>query len=219
MQTALRVAVTAFALCLASVLVAEQSNAVAPATKASATTSSAAGISFRLAATVKDIMDLIIDPAGDAVFDAVSTTLTPTSTEEKAPNSEEEWTTVRHNALLVIEGANLLMMPGRHIASGSERPRAVKPRNSKEPEIELDPAQIEARVAKDRSKWVAFARKLSAAGAQALKAADARNPEALLAAGEALDTACENCHLYYWYPSQTELLNQAEKLLRGAAKP
>jgi hypothetical protein len=161
----------------------------------------------------------MIDPAGDAIFDAVSTTYTPGSAAEKAPKNAEEWTTVRHNALMVMEGANLLMMPGRHIAPGSEKPGAAKQRNSKEPAAELDPAQIEVRVARDRAAWVKLARGLSAAASQALKAAEAKDPQALLAAGDALDTACENCHLRYWYPNQTELLDKADKLLRQQRKP
>ena len=110
--------------------------------------------------------------------------------------------------------AHLRRPPGRHIAPGSEKPGAPKQRNSKELGGELDPSQIEVRVSKDRAMWVKLAQGLFAAGSLALKAANAKDPEALLAAGEALDTACENCHLRYWYPDQLELLDKADKLLR-----
>ena len=43
---------------------------------------------------------------------------------------------------------------------------------------------------------------LSMAGLQALAAIDARNPQALLEAGGAIDAACEACHVTYWYPNQ-----------------
>jgi hypothetical protein len=34
-----------------------------------------------------------------------------------------------------------------------------------------------------------------------LQAIDARDTEALLNAGDAIDRACESCHLKYWYPN------------------
>ena len=50
------------------------------------------------------------------------------------------------------------------------------------------------------------------AAVPALKATESRDPKALLDAGEGIDTACENCHLKYWYP----LSKQAEKAKEGA---
>jgi hypothetical protein len=38
----------------------------------------------------------------------------------------------------------------------------------------------------------------------ALKAIDARDKEALLDSGDAIDQACENCHVKYWYPNEAQ---------------
>ena len=47
---------------------------------------------------------------------------------------------------------------------------------------------------------------------KSLKAIESKNADDLLNAGQAIDTACENCHLKYWYP----LSEQAEKAKEGA---
>lgn len=96
----------------------------------------------------------------------------------------------------MVEGANLIMMEGRHIA-GASTPAAA--------EGELAPAQIEVLVSKDRGTWNKLAREFNAAAIVALKAVEAKDAEAVLAAGDGIDTACENCHLRYWYPDQEKL--------------
>jgi hypothetical protein len=176
---------------------------------------SAAG-PYRVVATIKDLMDAMIDPAGDFIFDAVATIVTPGGTEEKAPKNDEEWAVVRNNAMVLIEGANLLMIPGRHVAAGSEKtlPKGKSLPSAAELGGELDPIAIEARIKVDRPMFIKLARGLQVAAAGALKAADAKDVQGLLAAGDVIDDACEQCHLRYWYPDQLELLDKADRLLR-----
>ncbi len=52
---------------------------------------------------------------------------------------------------------------------------------------------------------------LQDAGLKALAAIDAKNVDGLSDAGEAIDEACEQCHLKYWYPPDA-----ADKLKAGA---
>jgi hypothetical protein len=158
---------------------------------------------YRPAATVQDLMARIIDPASKVVFKAVSSEETANGIVETAPKNDAEWAVVRHNALLMVEGANLLLMPGRHIAV----PAAAHTHN----EGELAPAEIEVRVAKDRAAWNRFATSFRSAALQALKAAEGRKTQDFGPAGEAVDNACENCHLRFWYPDQEELLKNAPK--------
>jgi len=176
---------------------------------------------YRVVATVKDLMDAMIDPAGDFIFDAVATTVTPSGTEEKAPKNDAEWAVVRNNALILIEGANLLMIPGRHIAEGSEKalPKGKALPTAAELGGELDPIAIEARVRVDRPMWVKLSRGLQVAATAALKAAEAKDVQGLLASGDTIDEACESCHLRYWYPDQLQLLDKADRLLRQRNKP
>jgi hypothetical protein len=49
----------------------------------------------------------------------------------------------------------------------------------------------------DQGDWVKMSKAMSDAGRTALKAADAKSPEGILEAGEAINTSCDNCHQKY----------------------
>jgi hypothetical protein len=148
---------------------------------------------FRPKATVKDIMDSMIDPSADFLWNAVSTTISVRGIQEKQPRTDEEWLDARRNAIRLLEATNLLLMSGRHVAKHGDK--------ATDPKIELRPEQIENLIADDRQAWIGFAHGLYDAVVPALDAIDARNADGLMDAGEKIDTACENCHLRYWYPN------------------
>jgi len=190
----------------ASVLTAQQAPAKpvaqSPAGRPAAR-SVAAQPPFRPFATVQQIMKAMAAPSG-ALFRAVSSELTANGIVEKAPKTDEEWEVVRNNALIVMEAANLLMIGGRRIASVSGTSAAARDNGptSTSLQIVLTPAEIEARVAKDRANWIKMAQALIDAGLVALKGVDARDAEGVSAAGDTINLACENCHLRYWYSEE-----------------
>jgi hypothetical protein len=147
---------------------------------------------YRPTATVKDIMDSIVDPSADVLWEAVATTITAAGTEQRAPQTDEEWVNLRRRTVQLIEATNLLLIPGRHVARPGEK--------AEDPKIQLGPEQIEALINEDRQQWTTRAHGLHDAALVAQKAIEARNAEALLDAGDVLDKACENCHITYWYP-------------------
>jgi len=159
---------------------------------------------FRPTATIKDIMDSMVDPSADVLWDSVATIVSAAGTEERRPRTDEDWAMVHRKAVELVEATNLLLMEGRHVAKPGEK--------AENPEVELGPDEIEKLITADRQAWTNFAHGLYDAALPALKATEARDAEALLNAGEAIDTACENCHLKYWYP----LSKQAEKAKEGA---
>src|SRR5499427_7925639 len=67
--------------------------AEAPAKAPTPTTTSAAD--FRTTATIKDIMDSVVDPSADFIWDSVSTIVTRKGTEERRPRTDMEWKEVR----------------------------------------------------------------------------------------------------------------------------
>jgi hypothetical protein len=69
-------------------------------------------------ASIKQIMNAIVQPSAVAIFGAVSSTITKDGTEEKAPHSDAEWDAVRNNAAALAESGNLLMIAGRSIDKG-----------------------------------------------------------------------------------------------------
>jgi cytochrome c556 len=136
---------------------------------------------YRPTTTIKDLMDGIVDPAADTIWDSVAT-------------KAEEWTTVRRSAIQLLEASNLLQIPGRHVA---------KPGEQNNQGIELQPDQIETLINQDRQAWITLAHGLHDAATLAINAADAMDPGKVLESGEQIDNACEHCHQQYWYPHST----------------
>jgi hypothetical protein len=145
-------------------------------------------------ATIKDLMDAIVDPSADLVWDSVATTVAENGINDRVPRSDADWAVVRHGAIGLVEGANLLMMPGRHVA-----PSGVK---SETPGVELEPEEMDALIAKDRATWERHAQDLHAVSLEVLHAVDTKDADALFEVGGRIDTACENCHKQYWYPNE-----------------
>lgn len=148
--------------------------------------------------TIKDVMKGIVDPNAMAIWDSVGAeTSAAGGVIEKAPKTDAEWAVVEHNALTLAEAANLLLTPGRPMSRPEEA-------NSKsQPDApELTPVQIEKKIADTRAEWVKHAKNLQATAVKAMAAAKAHDKDGLLDVGEAIDSACESCHVVYWYPDE-----------------
>jgi len=176
-------AVLAIAGCSASFESAPASQAAAP---------------YRLTATIQDLMEGIIDPSADVLWNSVAYIATRHSVEDRQPRTDEEWQSVRYSAITLIEAANLLSMPGRSVAAA----HAVTGAESPPASGELTRAEIQQRIDSTHEAFTAFARNLQNAATQALTAIDSRNAQGLMDLGSVIDQACEACHVTYWYPSQ-----------------
>lgn len=147
--------------------------------------------------TIKDIMKGIVDPSSKELWDAVGTESGPKGVVEKSPKTDEEWAKIEGDALLLAEVANLLKMPGRHVALPEQANLTSQPGAP-----ELTPVQIEEKIARDRAAWEKRADTLLATAVKARAAAKAHDKDGLLNVGEEIDNACESCHLVYWYPDE-----------------
>jgi len=145
-------------------------------------------------ATIKDLMQSVVDPNADVVWLAVTTVQSSKGTEEIAPKTDEDWTKVRHGAIALVEASNLLIVPGRHVARPGEK--------SETPGVELEPSEMEALINKDIPAFHMRANALHEAALAALKAIDNKDAAKLFDVGEQIDQACENCHKQYWYPNE-----------------
>jgi hypothetical protein len=150
---------------------------------------------YTTTATVKDIMLHIIDPAGDMVWDSVATVIDKGGLHETVPKSDEEWFKVRSGLIMMIEGSNLLMIPGRKVARPGEK--------SETPGVELEPSEMDELIAKDRKAWYDRAKALHDIAQSVLEVVEKRDAQKLFDVGEDIDKACENCHRQYWYPNET----------------
>ena len=151
---------------------------------------------YRLTATIQDLMDGIIDPSADVLWDSVAYIATTKGIEDRQPRTDDEWKTVRNSAITLIEAANLLSMPGRTVAA-THAPSDAPPGLG-----ELSHAEIQQRINATHDGFTQFARNLQDAGLKALAAIAAKDAQGLMDAGGAIDEACEACHVTYWYPNQ-----------------
>ena len=154
-------------------------------------------------ATIKDIMDSMVDPSGDFMFESVREIADEKGVREVAPETDEQWKEVRHHVFILMEAPNLLTMEGRKVAKSGEK--------AENPEVELQPEVIQKMVDDDRPAFVRRAKRLQDAAGQALKAVDAKDKDALFKAIDSIDKACENCHLHYWYPNDKRAQEAAKQ--------
>lgn len=146
---------------------------------------------YRLNATIEDIMASFVDPSADYIWDAVSTTMTAAGSVEKYPQTDDEWNELRRRAIQIMEGANLLLIPGRRVANSG---------SAMDPQFELPPDRVEALINEDRANFTKLAHDLYDIMVPVLQAIEAKDGQKLLEVGEGIEPACENCHKKYWYP-------------------
>lgn len=141
-------------------------------------------------------MRSMVDPAADAIWDAVVTDSTEDGVVEIRPETDGAWRRLRRHAVTLAEASNLLLIEGRRIAAPESR--------SELPGVDLHPDAIQELVAEDWDAWVEVARGMHDTSQVVLEAVEARDVDALLAAGTELDVACEDCHARFWYPGYAD---------------
>ena len=143
--------------------------------------------------SIAEVMESMVMPAAQVLWDAVAIDVTADGTVEKVPQTDEDCAQLRWTAVSLAEAANVLLIPGRH----ADVPGAKAADDS-----ELSPEQIDALILKERGAWVAHAQVLHEVAMQMVGAIDGRDIEAVSEIGGTLDAACESCHLQFWYPEQ-----------------
>lgn len=138
-------------------------------------------------ATLVEVMDAMVMPLAQALWDSVSYEDTV-----KGPATEEGWQKARAAAVSLAEASNALVIPGRSVAPPS-RPTG---------DGELSAKEIHDLIAQNRGAWVGHAHALHEVAMQAIAAIDAKNAEQLGDVGGTLDAVCEGCHKQFWYPNQ-----------------
>jgi len=154
-------------------------------------------------ATIKDIMDSMVDPSGDFLFESIQVIADEKGVRQVAPETDEQWKEVRRRALILFEAPNLMAMEGRKVAQPGEK--------AEYPEVELQPEQIQKLLDEDRASFIRRAKRLQDAADEVMQAAGAKDKDALFKAVDKIDKACENCHLHYWYPNDKRAQEAAKE--------
>jgi hypothetical protein len=163
--------------------------------------------------SVKELMHDMIDPASDYIFDAVKIETTKSGTVERMPKTDEDWEKIRVGAVTIAEGVYLLKVPRPFAPPGDEN-------NSSGPDAtELSPAQIKTKLEADPVLWNAKIEALRNVGLEVLDIVKKKKTAELWDASYNLDQACESCHLQYWYPGDTALLEKVDRGLRELSRP
>jgi hypothetical protein len=144
--------------------------------------------------SVKELMEHMIDPIADNIFDAVWWETSAKGVVEHRPRTDEDWQKVRTGAVTLAEGIYLLKVP-RPLAPIGDVNNSVGPNPP-----ELSPIQIKAKIDKDPVLWMAKIQALRNVSLEVLEAVKKKDVNALWQASGDLDGACEACHLEYWYP-------------------
>jgi len=162
--------------------------------------------------SIKELMEDIIDPQADFVFDAVGVDVGPKGAVETRPTTDEDWVKVKRGALELTEGSNLLKMPRRAAPPGD---RSVG--GAGQPELSSE--EVEAKIEKDRALWNSHADKLRDEALKVLEIVKAKDAGRLFEAGSAIDSACEACHLEYWYPGDKAAVERQKSSTTYVQKP
>jgi cytochrome c556 len=144
--------------------------------------------------SVKELMRFTIDPIADNIFDAVTWDITKKGVVETKPRTDEDWEKVKIGAVTLAEAIYLLKVP-RPFAPPGDLNNSTGPNPP-----ELSPAQIKEKLDKDPVLWDAKIEALRNAAKEVMEIADKRDADALFEASADVDSACEACHLEYWYP-------------------
>ena len=158
--------------------------------------------------SVKELMRDMIDPASDFIFDAVKVEIGKTGTVETVPRTEKDWEKIRIGAVTLAEGVYLLKIPRPFTPPGDQN------NTSGEHPTELTPAQIQAKLEADPVLWNAKIEALRNVGLEVMEIVKKKDVKELWDAGDNLDQACESCHLQYWYPGDTALLQKLDRQIQ-----
>ena len=203
-------------LLFVSALVSQQCSSKPTSATTTAATTAAPTLDSSLAPTlsVKELMEHIIDPTSDWIFDAAVIDISHKGVSETKPLTDDDWLKVERGGWVLAESTNLLKIPRRMVPVEDEG-KAHQPG-----EPELPPEQIQAKIEKDRALWYKYADGLKVAALEAVKVAKARDLDGLYKVGDRIDKACESCHLEYWYPGDREaiLKDQNSKVTFEAPK-
>ncbi|MEP6917233.1 MAG: hypothetical protein ABJC89_16390 [Acidobacteriota bacterium] len=152
---------------------------------------------YRATSTVRDIMQSVVAPSAQGLWDSVGTISNAKGTVNLEPKTDADWAAVRRHAVALVESTNLLVIPGRHVAPAAAETLKA---DDADPGSELHPAEIEKRVAANWSAWVGMAHTLQDSATTLLDAVDKKDVASLESRGSDLDAVCESCHLVFWYP-------------------
>jgi hypothetical protein len=168
-----------------------------PRAAQAAATAPAASSPFLATSSIRELMQSIVAPSAQGLWDAVGRVSDAKGTRDIQPKTDEEWAALRRHAVSLMESTNLLMIQGRHVARAGEQTNKA---DDADPGAELPPALIEKRINQEWALWIGMAQGLHESAASMLDAVDKKDVARVESTGSDLDGVCEACHVTFWYP-------------------
>ncbi len=153
--------------------------------------------------TIQQYMENEVNPAGEYLFHSVRMIADDKGTRLDGPSTDAQWQEVRERLELLRDAPKILTAGDVKAA-----PPGFK---SEHPPIESEPAVIQRLIDDNRGDFNLRAHRLQASSEAALKAVDAKDPKALMQSLDAVDKACESCHLRYFYPNDLRAKQAAKE--------
>jgi hypothetical protein len=170
------VAAVAFA---AGVAVVQAQAPAAPKPAAPKPAPAAAAARYRVHGNLNEVMRGILFPNSNVVFAAqnedfakIQQDKDPSLATDPLKGVYNSWTAVEDSGYALAEAANLLMIPGRVCSNGKPAPVG-------------------------NADWAKFVAGLREAGMETVKAAKAKNQDAMLDVSDKMTSACSACHDVY----------------------
>jgi hypothetical protein len=131
-----------------------------------------AKVEFHMTLSVQELMAHVIDPAAQGVWSRAGWFIDESGESSLFPAIEAEWAAAENAAAMVVEGGNMLLLPGR---------------------VRVLPEG-------DNGDWTTFAGILSQRALAVKAATEARDTQAMFDTGGELYQACVACHEKYYAP-------------------
>ena len=172
-----RVVVAVFAAAIGAMAVVQAQAPAAP--KPAAPKPAAAAARYRVHGSLNEVMRGILFPNSNVVFAAqnedfakIQQDKDPSLATDPLKGVYNSWTAVEDSGYALAEAANLLMIPGRVCSNGKPAPVG-------------------------NADWAKFVAGLREAGMETVKAAKAKNQDAMLDVSDKMTSACSACHDVY----------------------
>jgi cytochrome c556 len=163
--------------------------------------------------SVKELMQYMIDPISDNIFDAVYWDSTRSGVVKHAPKTNDDWDKVMTGAVSLAEGVELLKVR-RPWAPAGDVNHSTGPHPP-----ELSPTEIQAKLDKDPVLWEAKIQALRNAALEIVDVTKKKDADQLFVAMKDVDEACEGCHLEYWYPGDAAAVQEWKNARARFEKP
>ena len=147
---------------------------------------------FDTTASLRGLMNSIIDPHATIIWQAVRYIVSIEGVEEETfPQSDEDWLNLRNSALTMIEAGNSMMIPGRRAAAADYI--------TEFPDFYFTTGEIEQMIGLDPEIWNEYVKDFQFSVQQVLDNIERKDLFRYMEVGSVLNQTCDSCHGQYWY--------------------